>query len=79
MAKKPTQAKSDRTDPKKNKSLAIRNVLKKKSNAKAADVIAAVKKEYGHTVNENHVYMMKTKANMATDGRPKRVKPSDID
>ncbi len=77
MAKKPTQSKSDRADPKKNKSLAIRNVLKTKPAAKAADIVATVKKEYGHTVNENHVYMVKTKSNMAADGRPKRVKPND--
>src|SRR6188472_1475106 len=77
MAKKPSQSTSDRADPKKNKSLAIRNILKKKPSAKVADVIAVVKKEYGHTVNENHVYMVKTKSNMAADGRPKRVSPSD--
>jgi hypothetical protein len=77
MAKKPAQSKSDRADPKKNKSLAIRNVLKKKPTAKAVDVVAAVKKEYGHTVNENHVYMVKTKNNMAADGRPRRINPTD--
>ena len=77
MAKKSAPSTSDRNDPKKNKSLAIRNVLKKKSTAKAADVVAAVKKEYGHTVNENHVYMVKTKSNMASDGRPKRISPTD--
>ena len=69
MAKKPALSKSERTDPKKNKSLAIRNVLKKKPNAKAAEVAAAVKKEYGHTVDPNRIYMVKTKANMASDGR----------
>ena len=36
MAKKPTSSNSDRADPKKNKSLAIRNVLKKMPAAKAA-------------------------------------------
>lgn len=77
MAKKSTPSKSDRADPKKNKSLAIRNVLRKKPTAKAADIVAAVKREYGHSVNENHVYMMKTKSNMAADGRPKTVKPTD--
>ena len=71
MAKKPTQSKTDRADPKKNKSLAIRNILKKRPTAKAVEVVAAVKKEYGHTVNENHVYMVKTKNNMAADGRLK--------
>jgi hypothetical protein len=72
MAKKPALSKSERTDPKKNKSLAIRLVLKKKPNAKASEVAAAVKKEYGHTINSNHVYMIKTKANMASDGRPRK-------
>ena len=69
MAKKPANAKSDRSDPKKNKTLAIRNVLKKMPAAKASDIVTAVKKEYGHTVNPNRVYMVKTKTNMASDGR----------
>jgi hypothetical protein len=72
MAKKPALSKSERTDPKKNKSLAVRLVLKGKPNAKASEVAAAVKKEYGHTINANQIYMIKTKANMASDGRPKR-------
>ena len=67
MAKKPT--KPDRTDPKKNKSLAIRNVLRKMPTATAAEVVAAVKKDYGQIVNQNRVYMVKTKTNMASDGR----------
>jgi hypothetical protein len=71
MAKR-TQSKSDRADPKKNKSLAIRNVLKKKPTATAAEVVATVKKEYGHIVNPDRVYMVKTKTNMASDGRPRR-------
>jgi hypothetical protein len=70
MAKTP----SDRSDPKKNKSLAIRNVLRKMPTAKASEVVAAVKKEYGHRVNANRVYMVKTKTNMASDGRPKSSK-----
>jgi hypothetical protein len=78
MAKR-RSSKSDRSDPKKNKSLAIRNVLRKMPTAKAAEVVAAVKKEYGHTVNQNRVYMVKTKTNMASDGRvrpPKTTKNS---
>jgi hypothetical protein len=71
--------KSDRTNPKSNKSLAIRTVLKKMPTAKASDVIDAVKKEYGHTVGANIVYMVKTKMNMATDrratGRAKKATP----
>jgi hypothetical protein len=59
--------KSDRSDPKSNKSFAIRNVLKKMPNAKASEVAAAVKKEYGHTVGVNIIYMVKTKLNMASN------------
>jgi hypothetical protein len=68
------QAKSDRSDPRKNRSLAIRTVLGKMPMAKAAEVAAAVKKEYGHDVRKNMVYMVKTKANMAADGMPRRSK-----
>lgn len=66
--------KSDRSDPKKNKSLAIRNVMKKMPGAKGTQVADAVKQEYGHTISPNMVYMMKTKMNMAADGRPKNNK-----
>jgi len=76
MAKKPLQSKSERSDPKKNKTLAVRTVLKNKPNAKAAEVVASVKKEYGHTVSPNLVYMVKTKTNMASDGRPRQTGPS---
>jgi len=79
MAKKPVLSQSDRTNPKKNKSLAIRLVLKKKPSAKASEVAAAVKKEYGHSVNKNQIYMIKTKANMASDGRPRKTGPSKND
>jgi hypothetical protein len=72
MAKK--TAPTDRSNPKKNKSLAIRLVLKKIPGAKANDVAAVVKKEYGHRVSPNMIYMVKTKSNMASDGRPKRAK-----
>jgi hypothetical protein len=76
MAKKPAHSKSDRFDPKKNKTLAIRNVLKKMPTAKASDIVAAVKKEYGHAVNPNRVYMVKTKTNMVSDGRVRTPKTS---
>ena len=79
MTKKPTLSKSDRTDPKKNKSLAIRLVLKRKPNAKASEIAAAVKKEYGHTINPNQIYMIKTKVNMASDGRPRKSSASTND
>ena len=61
MAKK---ASSDRSDPRNNKSLAIRNALKKLPTAKARDVAGLVKKEYGHHVGPNMVYMVKTKSNV---------------
>lgn len=77
MAKNSTS--SDRSDPRKNKSLAIRNVLGKTPDAKVAEVAAAVKKEYGHDVTRPMIYMIKTKNNMASDGRVKkrRAKRSD--
>lgn len=65
---------ADRSDPKKNRSLAIRSVLKKTPKAKTKDVVASVKKDYGHRVSRNMVTMVKTKTNMATDGRPRRTK-----
>jgi hypothetical protein len=65
-------SKSDRTDPRKNKSLAIRTVLGRMPNAKASEIAASVKKEFGHDVKQNMVYMVKTKVNMAADGRPRR-------
>ena len=67
MAQKKAPGKSDRTDPQSNKSLAIRMLLKKMPSAKASDVAAAVKKEYGHDVSQNMIYMVKTKSNMAAD------------
>jgi len=71
MSKKPIKSNSDRMDPRKNKSLAIRNVLGRMNNSKASEVVAAVKKEFGHDVTQNMVYMVKTKRNMAADGRPR--------
>lgn len=65
-------ARSDRSDPKKNKSLAIRTMLRRMPAAKAADVASAVKKDFGHDVKPNMIYMVKTKLNMAADGRPRR-------
>jgi hypothetical protein len=69
VAKK-ARSKSDRSDPRKNKSLAIRTVLERMPNSKAAEVVAAVKREFGHDVKQNMVYMVKTKANMAAAGSP---------
>jgi hypothetical protein len=73
MAKKASQ---DRKDPKKNKSLAIRNVLAKMPDAKAAEIAAAVQSEYGHKINPTLVYLVKSKAGVkasrkaAGRGRP---------
>jgi hypothetical protein len=69
MAKKSKPGNADRTDPQHNKSLAIRMVLKTMPDAKASEVAAAVKKEYGHEVSQNMIYMVKTKSNMAADRR----------
>ncbi|MBS0262610.1 MAG: hypothetical protein JSS02_11715 [Planctomycetes bacterium] len=74
MAKKAATGNKDRQDPRQNKSLAIRTVLKRMPTAKAADVVNAVKQEFGHSVHTNMVYMVKTKSNMAADGRPRRRK-----
>ena len=72
MAKK-ARSRSDRSDPRKNKSLAIRTVLERMPNSKAAEVVAAVKKEFGHDVKQNMVYMVKTKTNIvAAGGKRKR-------
>ena len=74
MSKKKSSQNSDKSDPKNNKSLAIRTVLKKLPGAKAADVIAAVKKDHGLDVGMNLVYMVKTKGNMATAARVDKTK-----
>ena len=72
----PKKGNADRSDPRKNKSLAIRMMLRKMPTAKAAEVAEAVTKEYGHKMKPNMVYMVKTKMNMAADGRPRRSKRS---
>ena len=69
MPQKKAPGKSDRSNPQANKSLAIRMMLKRMPSAKASAIAAAVKKEYGHEVSLNMVYMVKTKANMAADRR----------
>jgi hypothetical protein len=61
--------KSDRSSPHSNKSLAVRMMLKKMPGSKASKVAEAVKKEYGHEVSQNMIYMVKTKTNMAADRR----------
>ncbi len=75
MAKKQgSSAKGDRSDPTQNKSLAVRLAIKKMPTGKASEIAEAVKKEYGHNVSPNMIYMVKTKTNMASDGRPKKAK-----
>ena len=76
MAKKRSSRNPDRSDPNSNKSLAIRTVLAKMPSAKAQEVAEAVKKEFAHDVSKNMIYMVKTKSNMASDGRVKKVKNS---
>ena len=71
---KPSNGKSNRSDPKENKSLAVRKILEKMPTAKAKEIASAVKKEFGHDIGTNMVYMVKTKTNMAGDGRPKQPK-----
>src|SRR5687768_12044278 len=65
----PKKTPSDRSDPKRNKSLAIRNTIKKMPNASAGEIAEAVKREYGHAIKLNMVYMVKTKSNMAATRR----------
>lgn len=77
--KKRAKTRADRSDPRNNKSLAIRNVLKGMPKAKASEIAAEVKRNFGHDVNVNMVYMVKTKANMAADGRPKKRKGAVAD
>jgi hypothetical protein len=72
MAKKAGAPKGDRTDPKQNKSLAIRNVLKDMPKAKASEIAAEVKKQFGHAVSVNQIYMIKTKQSMPNRTRAAR-------
>ena len=65
MAKKTNAFSGDRTDPKQNKSLAIRTVLKGMPTGKGSEIAAEVKKQFGHKVSVNQIYMIKTKLNIA--------------
>lgn len=76
MAKKKASNKTDRSSPKTNKSLAVRLMLQKMPNASAPEIASAVKTEYGHSISKNLIYMVKTKSNMRSDGRPKKSKNS---
>jgi hypothetical protein len=73
MAKKAATP-GDRQDPHKNISLAIRNVLKGMPDAKASQIVDEVKRQYGHAISTNRVYMVKTKLSMGPGGRKKRRK-----
>lgn len=77
MAKKASAAAGDRKDPNKNKSLAIRLTLGKMPRSKAKDIVAAVKRDYGHDIKENMVYMVKTKKNMAKRSKDKPAAAED--
>lgn len=72
MAKKAAAANSDRTDPKKNKSLAVRNMIAKMPTAKHAEVAKAVKEEYGHDVPNSLFYALKAKGNMKATRNAKK-------
>jgi hypothetical protein len=72
MAKNPRSFTGDRNDPKQNKSLAIRTVLKRMSNSKATEVAAEVKKQFGHKVSVNQIYMIKTKSSMKKRAKSER-------
>src|SRR5688572_22361590 len=72
MAKKSKAFSGDRSDPKQNKSLAIRTVLKSMPDAKGGAIAEEVKKQFGHTVGVNQIYMIKTKVNMRR--RPRSVR-----
>ncbi len=71
MAKKKAFS-GDRSDPKQNKSLAIRMVLKAMPTAKGAEIAAEVKKQFGHTIGVNQVYMTKTKVGMKKHAKAER-------
>jgi hypothetical protein len=71
MAKKKAFS-GDRDDPKQNKSLAIRTVLEGMPNAKGAEIVAEVKKQFGHTIGTNQVYMTKTKVGMRKHAKAER-------
>lgn len=66
----------DRNDPKRNKSLAIRKVLENMPKAKGAEIAAEVKKQFGHTVGVNRIYMVKTKLNAKPPARAKHAPPA---
>jgi hypothetical protein len=76
MAKKKASNKTDRSSPKSNKSEAVRLMLQRMPNASAPEIASAVKAEYGHSISKNLIYMVKTKSNMRSDGRPKKSKTS---
>jgi hypothetical protein len=72
MAKKAKVFTGDRKDPKQNKSLAIRTVLKGMPTSKATEVAAEVKKQFGHAVSVNQIYMIKTKSSMKKRAKSER-------
>jgi hypothetical protein len=71
--KKAASARGDRSDPKQNKSQAIRNIIAKMPTAKASEVVDAVKSEFGHKVPVTMVYMIKTKGNMAKSRKRRKM------
>ena len=72
MAKAAT--KSSRTNPKKNKSLAVRIVIEKNPSAGPTEVAGLVKKQFGHTVSPAVVSTIKAKAKGKKPGPKKATK-----
>ncbi|MFT3920962.1 MAG: hypothetical protein QM778_00350 [Myxococcales bacterium] len=64
MAKKAVAFSGDRTDPKQNKSLAIRMVVKALPKAAGKEIVDEVKKQFGHSVSIHQIYMVKSKTNV---------------
>jgi len=73
MAKKSANN-SHRSNPKANKSLAIRNVLNRMPTGSYAEVAKAVKSEFGHDVKSSLFYMLKAKGNMKANTRANQAK-----
>ena len=65
-------AKADRSDPKTNKSLAIRTVLAEMPAAKAAEVAEAAQTQFGHKVTPTLCQLVKSKCQLKTSRSSKR-------
>lgn len=72
MAKKAES--SDRSDPTKNKSLAIRTIIERMPEANFAETAKAVQEEFGHEIRPNLFYALKAKSitKKGRRGRPRK-------